>query len=281
MTNRRKNRVFISYSHNDIEIAHRVSDALQREQIDVIIDYKDIRNGENVFDQIRYMYETSETVIILLSNSLFSSKYFQFEFPQFFFEEARKRKINIIPILIEKCQVPSDFLEFDIINLTNNFEKGLDKVVQKLKLIPEISFEHFSPYEFEDFTFDFLKAYGFKNIQREQKYNNKQIDFLAETFAKDVFGIPNRETWLVEVKFYKEERFSINSLNQIISLYNYINKEDAKILLITNSVLTSVAQEYIEKIKRENKLEIKVLDGVILKKLTAKRKRLLNKYFLK
>ncbi len=281
MTNRRKNRVFISYSHNDIEMAHRVSDALQREQIDVIIDYKDIRNGENIFDQIRYMYETSETVIILLSNSLFSSKYFQFEFPQFFFEEARKRKINIIPILIEKCQVPSDFLEFEIINLTNNFDKGLEKVIHKLKLIPEISFEHFSPYKFEEFTYDFLKAYGFKNIKREQKFDDKGVDFIAETYTKDVFGIPNKEIWMVEVKFYKEERFSINSLNQIISLYNYINKEDAKILLITNSVLTSVAQEYIENIKRENKLEIKVLDGVILKKLTAKRKRLLNKYFLK
>ncbi|MBE7653457.1 TIR domain-containing protein [Tenacibaculum finnmarkense] len=281
MTNRTKNRVFISYSHNDIQMAHRVSDTLQREQIDVVIDYKDISVGENVFDQIKYMYETSETVIILLSKSLFLSKYFQFEFPQFFFEEARKRKINIIPILIEKCQVPSEFLEFDIINLTNDFEKGLDKVIQKLKLIPEISFEHFSPYEFEDFTFDFLKAYGFKNIQREQKYNDKQIDFIAETFTKDVFGIPNHETWMIEVKFYKEERFSINSLNQIINLYQYINKEDAKILLITNSILTSVAQEYIEKAKRERNLDIKVLDGVILKKLVAKRKRLLNKYFLR
>ena len=277
--NNRRNRVFISYSYNDRDIAHRISDALQREQIDVFIDYKDISAGDNVFDQIRYMYESSETVIVLLSNSLFSSSYFQHEFPQYFFEEARKRKINVIPVLIDKCQVPSDFLEFEIVNLTNNFDKGLQRVVQKLKIIPEISFDNFSPMEFEDFTFDFLKAYGFKKIQREERINNREVDFIAETYTKDVFGIPNKETWMIETKFYREERFSINMLNQIIGLYEYINREDAGILLITNSVLTSVAEEYIKNAKRERNLEIKVIDGTLLKKLVSKRKRLINKYF--
>ena len=277
--NNRRNRVFISYSYNDRDIAHRISDALQREQIDVFIDYKDISAGDNVFDQIRYMYESSETVILLLSNSLFSSSYFQYEFPQYFFEEARKRKINVIPVLVDKCQVPSDFLEFEIVNLTNNFDKGLQRVIQKLKIIPEISFDNFSPMEFEDFTFDFLKAYGFKKIQREERINNREVDFIAETYTKDVFGIPNKETWMIETKFYREERFSINMLNQIIGLYQYINREDAGILLITNSVLTSVAEEYIKNAKRERNLEIKVIDGTLLKKLVSKRKRLINKYF--
>jgi hypothetical protein len=220
-------------------------------------------------------------VIILLSKSLFSSKYFEFEFPQYFFEEARKRKINIIPVLIEKCQIPSDFLEFEIINLTNDFTKGLEKVIQKLKLIPEVSFEQFSPTEFEDFTYELLKEFKFKNIQREQKFNDRGVDFIAESYTKDIFGIPTKETWMVEVKFYKEERFSINSLKQIIELYKYINREDAKILLVTNSILTSVAEEFIEEVKKDRNIEIKILDGVHLKKIVTKRKRLLNKYFLK
>lgn len=279
--NRNRNRIFISYSHNDKEIAQRISESLERENIDVIIDYKNLSPGDNVFDQIRYMYESSETVIILLSKSLFQSEFARYEFPKFFFEEARKRKINIIPILIERCQIPSDFLEFEIVNLTKNFESGLKKVIQKLKIIPEISFDNFSPMTFEEFTYDLLKAYGFKNIQREQRINDTGVDFIAESFAKDVFGLPNKEIWIIEVKFYREERFSINSVNQIINLYQYFNKEDARILLITNSVLTSVAQEYIDDVQRDRNLDIKVVDGVLLKKLVAKRKRLLNKYFLR
>jgi len=276
-----RNRVFISYNHNDIEIAHRISDTLQRENIDVIIDYKDISIGENVFNQIRYMYESSETVIVLLSQSLFVSEYFKFEFPKYFFEEARKRKINIIPVLVEKCQIPSDFLEYEIINLTNDFNKGLQRIIQKLKIIPEISFEQFSPSEFEEFTFDLLKEYGFKNIQREQRINDIGIDFIAESYNKDAFGYPNKEIWMIETKFYKEERFSINSLHRIIESFNYINRVDAKILLITNSVLTSVAEEFLEEVQRNRNIEIKVLDGAKLKKVVSKRKRILNKYFLR
>ena len=276
-----RNRVFISYNHNDSSITHRISDSLQRENIDVVFDYKDISIGENVFDQIRYMYETSETVMVLLSQSLFASDYFRFEFPRYFFDEARKRKINIIPVLVEKCQIPSDFLEYEIINLTNDFEKGLQKIVQKLKIIPEISFDQFSPLDFEEFTYDLLKAYGFKNIQREQRVNDVGIDFIAESFNKDAFGFPNEEVWMIETKFYREERFSINSLHRIIESFNYINRIDAEILLITNSVLTSVAEEYIEDAQRSRNIEIKVLDGAKLKKVVSKRKRLLNKYFLK
>ena len=276
-----RNRVFISYNHQDSSIAHRISDALQRESIDVVFDYKDISIGENVFDQIRYMYETSETVMVLLSQSLFASDYFRYEFPKYFFDEARKRKVNIIPVLVEKCQIPSDFLEYEIINVTNDFEKGLQKIVQKLKIIPEISFDGFSPLEFEEFTYDLLKAYGFKNIQREQRVNDVGIDFIAESFNKDAFGFPTKEVWMIETKFYREERFSINSLHRIIESFNYINRIDAKILLITNSVLTSVAEEYIEDAQRNRNIEIKVLDGAKLKKVVSKRKRLLNKYFLR
>nr|WP_319571726.1 TIR domain-containing protein [uncultured Draconibacterium sp.] len=276
-----RNRVFISYNHQDSSIAHRISDSLERENIDVVFDYKDISIGENVFDQIRYMYQTSETVMVLLSESLFASDYFRFEFPKYFFDEARKRKVNIIPVLVEKCQIPSDFLEYDIVNLTNDFEKGLQRIVQKLKIIPEISFDMFSPMEFEEFTYDLLKAYGFKNIQREQRLNDFGIDFIAESFNKDAFGFPNKEVWMIETKFYKQERFSINSLHRIIESFHYINKEDARILLITNSVLTSVAEEYIQEVKRERNIDIKILDGAKLKKVVSKRKRLLNKYFLR
>jgi len=275
-----RNRVFISYSKRDSSIAHEISTILQQENIDVIFDYKDIDNSENIFNQIRYMYESSETVIILLSQSLFSSNYSTYEFPKYFFEEARKRKINIIPVLVEKCQIPSDFLEYEIVNLTYDFNKGIQSIVRKLKIIPEISFEHFSTRDFEEFTLDLLKEYGFKNIQEQPRINDLAIDFIAESYGKDVFGFPNKETWIIETKFYRHERFSVNSLHQIISSYNYINKVDAKILLITNSVLTSVAEEFIDDVQRSQNIEIKVLDGAKLKKAVANRKKLLNKYFL-
>ena len=61
-------RVFLSYSYIDIDIALRIVDILKnRTDLEVIIDYKNVSYEKNIFDEIRYSYETSDFVIILLS----------------------------------------------------------------------------------------------------------------------------------------------------------------------------------------------------------------------
>lgn len=274
-----KQRIFISHSYNDRNIADLIANKLINEGLEVMSG-DNIQVGDSYFEEIKYLYESSEIVLVLLSESLFRNERFHFEFPRFFFEEARKRKVTIIPILIEKCNIPNDFLEYDIFNLTNNFEKGLEKIIQKLKVIPEISFDHFTPQLFEEFTYDLLKEFGFKNIKRESNSADKGIDFMSEYYSTNPFGIKKRETWIVEVKYYREARFSINAIKQLVELYKYVGKEDAKILLVTNSLLTSVAEEYLQEIRNFSHIDIDLLDGLILKKLVSRRKRLLNKYFL-
>lgn len=277
----KKQRVFISYSYNDKQVANQITDRLINEGIDVVSGIDKIQAGHSYLEEIKYLYETSEIIIVLLSESLFRNDKFQFEFPRFFFDEARKRKVTVIPAVVGKCSIPSDFLEFEIINLTSNFEKGLEKIIQKLKVIPEISFENFDPRYFEEFIFDLLKEYGFKNIQREQMGKDRGIDFIGEHFFTNPFGIKKRQTWLVEVKYYREERFSISSIKQLVDTYKYIGKEDAKILLITNSLLTSAAEEYLEEVRKYSNIDIDLLDGLTLKKLVSRKKRLLTKYFLR
>lgn len=277
----KKQRVFISYSYNDKQVANLITDKLLNEGIDVVSGIDKIQAGHSYLEEIKYLYESSEIILVLLSESLFRNDKFQFEFPRFFFDEARKRKVTIIPALVDKCNIPSDFLEYEIINLTTNFDKGLEKIIQKLKVIPEISFENFQPREFEEFIYDFLKEYGFKNIQRERITNDRGVDFIGEHFSTNPFGIKKRETWLVEVKYYREERFSISSIKQLVETYKYIGKEDAKILLITNSLLTSAAEEYLEEVRKYSNIDIDLLDGLTLKKLISRKKRLLTKYFLK
>lgn len=275
-----KQRVFISYSFNDKETADKIVERLRKEDITVVSDIDNIQAGQSYFEEIKYLYETSEIIIILLSDSLFRNEKFQFEFPRFFFDEARKRKVTIIPALVDKCTIPSDFLEFEIINLKTNFNKGLDKIVERLKVFQEISFENFSPHVFEEFVYDLLKEYGFRNLERVTS-NGKGIDFLGEYYSTNPFGIKKRETWLVEVKYYKEERFSISAIRNIVEAYKYIGKEDAKILLVTNGLLTSAAEEYIDEVRRYSNIDIDLLDGQTLKKLVSRRKRLLDKHFLK
>jgi hypothetical protein len=277
----KKRRIFLSYSHADRDKAMLIANRLSQTGLEIITDYKDLSFEKNIFDEIRYLFESSDFVIVLLSKSLFQSEFFKFEYTNEFFINAKRRKITLLPVLIEKCDIPSDFLEFEIFNLYSDLEKGFDKLLHRIKVIPEISFDNFNYKTFESLTYDLLKSYGFFNIQTEARLFDKGIDFMAEYLSRNPFGQRIKEQWMIEAKFYSESRFDIKAIKQLVDLYKYVNRQDAKLLLVTNSQLNSVVEDYLEELKRTSFIDIVVIDGLLLKKLIANKRSLLNKYFLK
>jgi len=281
MTDIKKKQIFLSYSLHDRDKALQIAERLKSTGLEVVTDYKTLSYDRNVFDEIKYLFESSDFVLVLLSKSLFQSSIFKFEYTQEFFINARQRKITLIPVLIEKCDIPSDFLEFEIFNLTTDFEKGIDKLTHRIRTIPEISFEQFSHEQFDHLVYDLLKSYGFKEIKMEERHNDRAVDFTAEYFSKNAFGQKRKELWMIEVKFYSQSRFDIKAIKQLVDLYKYVDRKNAKLLLITNSQLNSVVEEYLEELRSSSFLDIEVVDGLLLKKLISKKKSILNRYFLR
>ncbi|MBB5637676.1 hypothetical protein HDE68_003601 [Pedobacter cryoconitis] len=148
-----------------------------------------------------------------------------------------------------------------------------------MKAIDSISFEKLSPLVFEDLTLEILKTFNFENIQKESVKFDRGIDFMANLYEKDLFGRINKQTWLIESKFYQKERFSINILKELVDRYKYIFRDDAKLLLITNSLLTSVAREYLAEIHRSNLIDVRVIDGSELKDIITSNKSIHLKFF--
>lgn len=281
MRETKNKRIFLSYSYRDRDIALQISTILTKKTgLEVIIDYHNHPFEKDIFDEIRYSFNSSDFVLILLSKSLFSTSSLNFEYKQEFFSNARQRRVFLIPVLIEKCDIPSDFLEFEIFNLANDFEKGIDKLLRKINTIPEISFETLEYRTFEDLVYDLLRSYGFKNIKGQHMFSDTGVDFIAEYFAKNPFGQKSKQTWMIEVKFYSHSRFDIKAIKQLVELYKYSDRQPAKLLLITNSLLNSVIVEYLEELKKISFIDIQVIDGFLLKKLVSDKPRILKKYFL-
>lgn len=277
----KQKKIFLSYSYKNKEIADRITSDLIQNGLDVFTDYGKLKPGQEIFEQLNYLFESSDTLVILFSKDLFESQYFKFEYPREFFEITEKRKITVIPVLIEKCLIPSAFLAYEIINLTNNYSKGIDKLIGKLKVATEISFDQFSPMMFEGLVYDLLKEYKFFNIERQSGGGDRGIDFIAEHFYNSPFGIKHKETWIIETKFYRESRVDLNTIKKLLDSYKYVSKENTNILLITTSILTSVVQEYINDAQEKHNIDFDVVDGLTLKKLISRKKRILKKYFQK
>lgn len=270
-------RVFLSYSFQDREKVGRIARELQNNGIEVWYDQQDIDVGLNWNDNIRYKIESSDTVIIFLSKNFLSSKWSQHELWQAL-NESEKRNINIIPVALERLNIPTELSGFLILNLSNS-ESALEKLIQKIKTIPEITFEHFTPMDFEIFISDFLREYGFVNIKHQGIESDKGFDFKADYKTKTPFGTTQIQHWLVEVKFYRHERFSLSSIQQLLEYKRNLLPANIKLLLVTNSILTSIVESYLDEFQKIENTQIEVIDGLLLKKLVAKRKKLLEKYF--
>lgn len=267
----------MSYSYRDKEKVDFIARELQDNGIEIWSDYQEFEAGSNWNEKIRYKIESSDTVIVFLSKNFLNSDWSKRELWQFL-SESEKRNINIIPVAIERVQIPSDLSEFLILNLYSS-ETGLSKLIHKVKTIPEITFEHFSPWDFEKFIGDFLREYGFVNIRHQEMTRDHGFDFQADFNSKTPFGTSQLQHWLVEVKFYKKERFSINAIQQLLEYKRSLLPADIKLLLVTNSILTSVAENYLRDFQKIENTQVEVVDGLLLRKLVAKRKRLLDKYF--
>lgn len=274
-----KKRVFLSYSYQDRDKVDLIVDKLIKSGIEVYFDSNlTATNSLSIKQNLKYIIEASETVLVVLSKNFLKSEWANYELSAFL-NESHKRKVTVIPIIIEKSSIPSDLLDYEIINLSNNFEGGLEKIIKKLKVIPEISFDNLSPFEFENLIADLLKEYYFFNIQSQHHSKDYGIDIKAEYESKSPFGTTRKEHWIVEVKFYKQERFSVNAIKHLIEYKRHLLPADLKLLLVTNSILTSVVQDYLDNYQKIENTQIEVIDGVLLKQLISKRKRLLDKYF--
>lgn len=278
MNTEKNTKIFISYSFKDKVVADKIIGDLKGANFNVITESDILKEGENFLYSIKYYYEVSDFILILLSNNLINSNFFQNEFTDAFINETKKRKITVLPVIIEKCNLPSDFLSFEIIDLSRNYDEGIKKIIKKLNLIPNISLFELSPPKFENLIYDLLKAYGFKNIKRQSINDDLGVDFVAEYINKNPFGFKNKETWIFETKYYSQSRVDIKSVQQlqkVIENFNY----PVTAALITNSNLTSVVEEYIQVLKNKFNTEIVVIDGDKLKKLISNRKGIVKKYF--
>lgn len=274
MNNRK--RVFLSYCHADIEVALNIARMLHDDSIEVLSSYN-LEPGSNIQTNLKYFVESSDIVLLLLSKAYFNSVYSGKELYEFL-DESNKRKVSIIPIAIERCNIPWQLKNLNTINLYTNIDSGMELLKRQINVLTHVSFDDFSAENFEEFAYLLLKEYGFRNIRREFHSSDYGIDFVADAFTKNPFGFTQKETWIVEVKFYRNERFSINTIRQLFEYKRSILPHDSKMLLITNSILTSVAEEYLSDLQKHENTQIEVIDGIKLKKLIAKRKKLVNEF---
>lgn len=277
-TENRSPRVFISYSKADKEIARRIANDLHNQGVNVWFDQYAFQVGDSIVQAIQRAIYASDYLIVLLSPNSVGSRWVKRELNIALANELATRDVTLLPVLIEDCQIPPMLASRRYLDFRSNFEEGLTKLVEQIGLVPNIDFSLLDAKSFEMLIADLLRELGFTEIEREHRLANRQIDIKALYSRTDPFGLEITETWLVEVKFYREARADLKSIQQITT---YISRlpESFRGLLVTNGQITSAARQWLGTIQDENHIEIRVLDSTDLKRILLQHKDLVYKYF--
>jgi len=128
-------KIFISYSHEDKHPVQRIALRLDEAGHDVWIDSLKLRVGDNIQNKIGEGLESADLLIVVVSKNSFRSSWVQKEFSAIALQQISKRERRIIPVKIDTSDVPSYLANRLYIDLSKNFEDGLERLVAAIQII--------------------------------------------------------------------------------------------------------------------------------------------------
>jgi hypothetical protein len=119
--------IFLSYAHEDFEIASRIAEDLRGRGYSVWYDQAELKGGEEWVRTITRGINLAPIFISLISSASNESVWVRREFLY-----AEKKGKKVIPIVVENCEVPIYILEKQVVDLKSTYRIGLRTLVDLL-----------------------------------------------------------------------------------------------------------------------------------------------------
>jgi len=132
---KKKNSIFISYSHKDKEVVSKLVSNMENAGLNLWIDKKEILPGDSILTKMTEGIETSKLGILLLSNNSAEGNYSNYEREQYLNKKISKNA-DIFLIRIDNVDINEKFPSlqyFSYIDLNTEVEDSFNEVIEKLK----------------------------------------------------------------------------------------------------------------------------------------------------
>jgi hypothetical protein len=280
--NNKPRKVFLSYAAGDRDIACKILEEARRQKLDTSLwlDTLELPPGGEIDKALNKILSASDYLLIVLSPKSAMSRWMQYEWESVLSRQLTKRDITLLPVIIGDVEIPHALKSYQFLDLRGDFQQGVKRLVEQISRAPEIDFSRLNWKEFEDLVADLLTKLDFKNIERRVRVNNSEFDFTAEYLRDDPLEGRSSEKWVCEVKFYRHERADLKSVKQFLSELTELAPQSHG-LLVTNSQLTSVVNDWLKAAESKAHKDVRVIDGPKLKLLLLKHQDLVDKYFMK
>ena len=132
-------RIFISHSSSDKPFVREFISRLSPFEIDLWLDETEIKIGDSLIEKIGEGLINSQYLIVVLSKKSVNSGWVKEELNYFLANQIKNKKVKVLPILIENCNIPpflGDKYYLDLRDWQNNFrlKAAVDKLILDLDL---------------------------------------------------------------------------------------------------------------------------------------------------
>ena len=126
--------VFLSHSWNDEFFTRRLAETLQDAGVYVWIDEAELRVGDSLISKISDAIDQTDYVVAVLSQNSVNSNWVKKELELAMTEEINGKRVKVLPILIEECEIPlylrdKVYADFTNANDPDEFKRSLSKLL--------------------------------------------------------------------------------------------------------------------------------------------------------
>jgi len=203
-------RVFISFSVRDRKKATWITDRLKEEGHEVVTDSTQIRPGDNISKRVYESLDEADAILALVSRNSLRSEGVRTELAALAFGQISKQQQRIVPVLLDDTSAPSYLSEYPYLDLSGDFETGLERLVH---LLSDTSGEVFSERK-RQFGKKRKTSYEAQISDLQQELRCGRLTLICGAGVSIGAGIPNWKDLLVDLLGRMMERIAQNhSLN--------------------------------------------------------------------
>lgn len=126
-------KIFLSYSTKNSSFADRLANDLKNLNANIFYDKWSIKVGDSIVDKISEALSSHDILLVLLSTESVKSDWVKKEINTSLMGQLSSREIKILPVLIEKCEVPTLLKEIKYADFSANYRSGFEEIVLSLE----------------------------------------------------------------------------------------------------------------------------------------------------
>jgi hypothetical protein len=221
--------VFISHSHQDKDFVDKLATHLIKANAHVWVDRWEIKVGESILNRVQNVIDGASAVLFVLSKASVKSEWCKKELSAGLMRELEEKSTIVLPVLLEKCQIPPFLKEKKYADFTKNFDTGLKDIVDG---IANVTNANQGRIEGIDYHIDWAQDWGYEEGSLILRYtlveHSKELPF---TIFTEIIVLCNEQA-TARYRKYKDAGLGwVGRLTITEALNEYAEQNELKMVL--------------------------------------------------